>query len=186
MSTDVSGYLFTDPGGRVVGEAGVSVSGFFLSAICRLKTCSGVTLTPSCLGGKLQGEVYHQKVHQLILHHFIPGSCGESGTSSPMSPGLVLHHRYHLYHMRGSLLLSFLFLCLGLGQSLLHVVFLAISALFLPQECLTCLQVTCFSDLRCCPAGKGHFACIALLLFPVEHFIGNTDQLRSVHSKCNT
>ena len=70
----------------MVGEAGVSVSGVFLSAICRLKTCSGVTLTPSCLGGKLQGEVYHQKVHQLILHHFIPGSCGESGASSPMEP----------------------------------------------------------------------------------------------------
>lgn len=73
----------------MVGEAGkisVSVSGVFMSAICRLKTCSGVTLTPSCLGEKLQDEVYHQKVHQLILHRFIPGSCGELGTSSPNEP----------------------------------------------------------------------------------------------------
>ena len=69
----------------MVGGAGVSVSGVFLSAICRLKTCSGVTVTPSCLGGKLQGKVYHQ----LFLHHFIPGSCGELGTSSPNEPWVL-------------------------------------------------------------------------------------------------
>ena len=47
---------------------------------------SGVTLTPSCLGEKLQDELYRKKVHQFIPHHFILGSYGELGTSSPREP----------------------------------------------------------------------------------------------------
>lgn len=42
MSTNISGYLFTDSGGSVVGEAGktVSFSGVLMSTICRGLKCS--------------------------------------------------------------------------------------------------------------------------------------------------
>ena len=89
MSTNISGYLFTDPGGSAVGKAGktsVSFSGVSMSTICIGLKCSLMGLWPQALGEKLQDEVYRQEVDQLIPHRFILGSWGELGTSSPREP----------------------------------------------------------------------------------------------------
>lgn len=89
MSTNISGYLFTDPGGSAVGKAGktsVSFSGVSMSTICIGLKCSLMGLWPQALGEKLQDEVYRQEVHQLIPHRFILDSWGELGTSSPREP----------------------------------------------------------------------------------------------------
>ena len=112
-------------------------------------------------------EILQARILEWVAISISGAPIGEIRTGclkSKGAPGLVLYHHDHLYHVKGSHLFSFFFLCLGLGQSFIRVVFLAVRALFLPQQCLACLQVTCLSDVQCCPQESGILPSIFLLL----------------------
>ena len=172
--------IFQDLGGK----SSVSFSGVFMSAICRLKACSGGTLMSSYSGEKLQGEVY-QEVNQLIPHcQFYPGRsfCGELGTQVQGSPW-ASSEGSSLSTMRGSHLL--LLFCFSLGNLFSsvpppyskHIVPSPVGAYL--SSSYSPLGIQC----RCQKSGIS-FCIFFLLLLPVQYFKSNIYQLRRVHSKC--
>ena len=151
----------------------------------RLKVQSDGTLMPSSWW-KTSGRGLSPESSSAHPAPFYPGLLwGIRHLKSKEDTGLVLHHCDRLYRMRGSHLLSFFFLCFGLGQSLLRVVFLAVKGI-IPSSLVLYLSPG-YLPFRCSmlPPGEWHFALHLSSAVPCWTLY-KQHQPRSVHFKCNT